>query len=170
MPEVRITEIVAAPLRDWSDAEGVPFDAWPGLGAVNDNDEWVEIVNLSSRSVDLLKADLELHALDTSPSVTPVDAAPGLFFASEGSVRDWRPGEALVVRPRGSLSQRELRLELYGSGQLLHVVQLGASGAADHVGGSPPDAVHEAIARDAQGEWSWCVPTPGDSGFNPQCL
>ncbi len=170
VPQVQITEVVAAPLRDWSDRDGVPFDSWPGVGPVNDNDEWVEIVNLSDRSVDLLKAGLELHALDTSPSVTPIDGAPALYFSSGGGLHNWRPGEALVVRVRGSLSQRELRLELYGSGALLDTLKLGTSGAADHGGGSPPDAVHEAIAKDANGVWAWCVPTPGDPGFNPECL
>lgn len=170
VPRARITEVVASPLRDWSDREGVPFDAWPGVGPVNDNDEWVEIVNLSDRSVDVLKAGLELHALDTSPSVTPIAGAPGLFFSSGGGLHDWRPGEAMVVRVRGSLSQRELRLELIGSGALLDSMSLGASGLADHGGGAPPDTVHEAIAKDASGVWAWCVPTPGDPGFNPECL
>ncbi len=89
VPQVRISEVVLAPLRDWSDSDGsgTPFDPWPGLGAVNDNDEWVELVNLSDRAVDLLEAGLELRALDGSPSVTPVDAAPALYFGAGGSVR-----------------------------------------------------------------------------------
>lgn len=171
VPRVHISEVVAGPLRDWSDSDGqgVPFDPWPGLGAVNDNDEWVELVNLSDRAVDLLRSDLELRALDGSPSVTPVDAAPALYFGSGGGVRSWKPGEALVVRPRGSLSQRELRLELYGSGVLLDAVQLGGPEAADHPGGAPPDTVHEAVARDETGVWRWCVPSPGDPGANRSC-
>ncbi|CAN0479583.1 unnamed protein product, partial [Laminaria digitata] len=128
-----------------------PGRAGGGLGAVNDNDEWVELVNLSERAVDLLQAGLELRALDGSPSVTPVDAAPALYFGAGGSVRSWKPGEALVVRPRGSLSQRELRLELYGSGALLDTLQIGGVGEADHPGGGLLDTVHEAIARDQHG-------------------
>lgn len=171
VPQVRINEVVPAPLRDWSDSDGsgTPFDSWPGLGAVNDNDEWVELVNLSDRAVDLLQAGLELRALDGSPSVTPVDAAPALYFGAGGSVRSWKPGEALVVRPRGSLSQRELRLELYGSGALLDTLQIGGAGEAEHPGGGLLDTVHEAIARDGHGAWRWCVPSPGDPAAASTC-
>lgn len=171
VPEVRILEVVAAPLRDWSDSEGegVPFDPWPGRGAVNDNDEWVEIVNRSGRAVDLLRAGLELRALDTSPSVTPVDAAPGLYFGLGGDKRGWRPGEALVVRPRGSLSQRSLRIEVWGAGALLDAIQLGNAGDAVHPSGAPPDALHESIALDPDGAWRWCVPSPGDPLPNRAC-
>jgi len=171
VPQVRISEVVLVPLRDWSDSDGSGtfFDPWPGLGAVNDNDEWVELVNLSDRAVDLLQAGLELRALDGSPSVTPVDAAPALYFGAGGSVRSWKPGEALVVRPRGSLSQRELRLELYGSGALLDTLQIGGAGQVDHPGGGLLDTVHEAIARDGHGAWRWCVPSPGDPAAATTC-
>ncbi|MCB9644993.1 MAG: hypothetical protein H6730_00115 [Deltaproteobacteria bacterium] len=172
LPTVAITEVVASPLRDWSDSAGgeVPFDPRPGTGAVNDNDEWVELVNLSPAPVDLLAVALELRAQDSSPSVTIVDGAPALFFGAGGGLRAWLPGEALVVRPRGSLAQRDLRLELYAAGVLLDAVALGTPVGADHPGGAPPDTSHEAVARDEVGRWRWCLPTPGDPRPATACV
>ena len=171
LPTVAITEVVAAPLRDWSDSAGgeVPFDPRPGTGAVNDNDEWVELVNLSPEPVDLLAVALELSAEDGSPSITIVDGAPALYFGAGGGLRAWLPGEALVVRPRGSLSQRGLRLAVHAAGVLLDAVALGTPTGADHPGGAPPDTTHEAVARDAAGRWRWCVPTPGDPRPAARC-
>jgi hypothetical protein len=172
LPAVAITEVVASPLRDWSDSAGgqVPFDPRPGTGAVNDNDEWVELVNLSPAPVDLLATALELRAQDGTPSLTIVDGAPALYFGAGGGLRGWLPGEALVVRPRGSLSQRDLRLEVHAAGVLLDAVALGTPAGADHPGGPPPDTTHEAVARDEAGRWRWCLPTPGDPRPATACV
>lgn len=172
-PRVRIVEVVAKPLRDWSDSEGgaVPFDRHPGVGAVNDNDEWVELVNDGDAPIDLLAVGLALHAVDTSPSVTFVDGAPGLYFGAGGHLREWRPGEALVVRPRGNLSQRALTLTLLSGRERVDEVVLGDQPGAVHRNGSPPDAWRESIALGPEGRWLWCVPNPGDprppSGCGP---
>ena len=163
-PQIVLQEVVATPLRDWSDSEGggVPFDGIPGRGAVNDNDEWVELVNEGPHPIDLVDAGLELRALDTSPAVTPIAGAPQLFFGGGGTLRSWLPGEALVVRVRGTLSQRELTLEVWWGTVLLDRAVFSETAFADHPGGAPLDATHEAVARTRDGRWRWCVPNPGD--------
>lgn len=170
-PQVVLQEVVATPLRDWSDSEGggVPFDNIPGHGAVNENDEWVELVNEGPEPVDLLGAGLELHALDGSPTVTPVAGAPQLFFGGGGALDNWLPGEALVVRVRGALSQRDLTLELWWGTVLLDRAVFSETTFSDHPGGPPPDAVHEAVARSIGGRWRWCVPSPGDPILSTDC-
>ncbi len=169
--EVEITEIVTTPLHDWGDSEpaGLPFDPFPGRGAVTDTDEWVELVNRSERTVDLTEVSLQLHIVDGTPSVTEVVAAPALYFGAGGRPDAWLPGEAVVVRPRGAMSSREVEIRAVSGGRTLSAVRLGADGA-DHPGGSPPDPVHEAVARGRGGRWRWCVPGPGDPGRGANCV
>ena len=170
-PQITLQEVVASPLRDWSDSEGgsIPFDGVPGYGSVNDNDEWVELVNQGPEPIDLLDAALELRALDGSPTVTPLAGAPQFFFGNGGTLRRWWPGEALVVRVRGALSQRDLTVELWWGSVLLDQVVFAEAAFADHPGGPPPDAVHESIARDVEQRWRWCVPSPGDPLLSTAC-
>lgn len=162
VPEIRFSEVVASPLRDWGDSEpaGVPFDARPGSGSVSDADEWVELVHHADRPVDLRRLGVEIEAVDGSPSVTPLLGAPALHFGAGGRPSEWMPREGLVVRLRGSLSSQDLTLRLMSGGLELDRVVLGDDG--DHPGGSPPDAVHGSIARDVRGRWRWCAPSPGD--------
>lgn len=161
---VTITEVVAAPLRDWSDSEGggTPFDPVPGVGAVTETDEWVELVNQSESAIDLFTSGLELRAIDGTPSVTPLAGAPGLYFGDGGDARTWRPGEALVVRPRGAMSSRDLEVEVAVGDRILDRVVLGPDPGSDHPGGSPPGVHLESVARTGEGTFAWCVPTPGD--------
>lgn len=166
-----ISEVVPTALHDWSDSAGgaVPFDDRPGNGAITSTDEWIEIVNDSDAPVSLLSAGLELRTIDRTPAITKVDGAPDLYFSDGGSLHAWWPGEALVVRPRGDMSQRDLTVELWSGSNLLDRVTIGAGATGDHPGGSPPDVWHEAIARDPEGVWRWCAPTPGDPLPNGVC-
>jgi hypothetical protein len=168
---VRLSEVVVRPLRDWGDSAGggVPFDASPGTGTVSSADEWVELVNVSSDVVDLRRAALELRALDATASVTPLLGAPALYFGDGGSPEAWWPGEALVVRTRGDMAQRGLRLEVWSGARRLDRLELGDPEGADHPGGAPPDLVHEALGRDGSGAWRWCEPTPGDPLPSARC-
>lgn len=161
---VDISELVPAPLRDWSDSEGggTPYDAAPGVGAVTEIDEWVELVNRSEGAIDLLTAGLELRTIDRTPAVTPLAGAPALYFGDGGEPRTWRPGEALVVRPRGAMSSSALAVEIAVGDRVLDRVILGPEPGADHPGGSPPSVHLESVARMEEGGFAWCVPTPGD--------
>jgi len=165
---VELTELVASPLRDWGDSEpsGLPFDGSPGHGAVTPTDEWVELVNRGDE-LDLSAVSLELHTVDGTPAVTVLPGAPGAFFGSGGSWARWRPGEALVIRPRGAMSSQDLQLRVQSGSAILDTLPIGEAGV--HPGGSPPDAVHEALAK-TEGGWRWCRPTPGDPRPPLECV
>lgn len=168
---LRITELVPTALRDWGDSEPSlePFDPWPGTGSVTSADEWVEIVNLGSEPLDLTAVPVELRVLDRTPSATRLERAPGAFFGDGGSARDWRPGEALVVRPRGDMAQRDVMVELWGGAILLDRVLLAQRVEADHAGGAPPALEFEAIGLGRDGRFAWCVPSPGDPRPAERC-
>ncbi|MBI2375966.1 MAG: hypothetical protein HYV07_18375 [Deltaproteobacteria bacterium] len=169
---VHFSEVVATPLHDWNDSapSGEPFDASPGGGAVTDTDEWVELVNGSEEPIDLSVAGLTVRSIDATPSETRVEFAPALVFGSGGSAQEWLPGEALVVRLRGSMSQRGVTLEAYAGRALLDRIEISSAVTSQHAGGRPPDFVHEAIARTPAGRWAWCEPTPGDPLPASSCL
>ena len=168
----RISEVVPQPLHDWGDSAGggQPFDARPGVGAVSAADEWVELVNMGTAPIDLTRAGLRLRLVDTSPMEQPLQTAPGMYFGSGGSIERWWPGEALVVRPRGDMSSRNLTVELLWGAQVLDRVRFGSGTDVVHPGGPPPDLAHEARARDVLGHWAWCSPTPGDPRPTRDCL
>lgn len=169
--EARITELVFAPRRDWGDSEpnGEPFDAYPGSGTVSSADEWIELVNLSGRTVSLARSGLELRALDGTPAVTKVVDAPRLRFGDGGGPASWLPGEALVVRTRGDMAQGGLVVELWSGAMRVDRVVIGREVGADHAGGGPPDLDHDALARTGRGDWAWCRPTPGDPAPSGDC-
>lgn len=170
--EVQIQEVVPTALHDWGDSAGgggVPFDPWPGIGTVSSADEWVELVNRGTEAINIDHARIELWALDGSPTVTPLAGALASYFGDGGSRLSWWPGEALVVRPRGDLSQRGLVLELWAGRRQLDRVQIGVGEAGEHPGGGPIDPQREAVARTRDGTWAWCAPTPGDPVPNGDC-
>lgn len=166
-----VTEVVAAPRRDWGDSTpaGVPFDPHPGAGTVSAADEWIELVNRGDDPVDLSAAALELRVLDGTPSSVRVVDAAGAYFGDGGSWRHWSPGEALVVRPRGDTAQSDVTIELWAGAVPLDRVVLGALRGADHPGGAPPDVIHESLAQGADGVFRWCRPTPGDPSPPDDC-
>ena len=166
---VMLTEVVPAPVRDWGDSDlaGEPFDETPGTGSVSDADEWLEIVNQSDTVIDLDTAGLVVQVLDSSPSVTHLPNAPAMRVVGG---RPWRPGEALVLRPRGAIAQGEFIVEIYAGSRLLDRLVVGDRPGAQHHGGRPPDVIHESLARDAAGRWRWCKPTPGDPLAPEDCL
>jgi len=168
--DVEITEVVATPLRDWGDSDeaGRPFDPQPGDGSVSDTDEWVELVNRSPQALDLRGLDVRLETMDGTPSVTALASPPGAYFGAGGGPERWLPGEALVLRPRGSMSSRDVWIRVVSGERLLDDVRLADDGG-DHPGGAPPDAWRESIARSAWGRWSWCRATPGDPAAAQDC-
>jgi hypothetical protein len=159
---VQLTEVVPTPLHDWgSEVDGVALDARPGTGAVTDSDEWIEVVNVSDSAVDLTQVDLRVRVLDATPVEHAVAASAQLYFGRGGELTRWGVGEPLVLRPRGSMAQRDVTIEIVWGDQVLDRLTLGRAAGADHAGGTPPDLDHEAIARDGD-VWRWCQPSPGE--------
>jgi hypothetical protein len=170
--QVSITEVVASPLRDWSDSApaGWPFDETPGGGAVSESDEWVELVHWGEGPISLIDSGLVVRALDGTPSETRLSEAASLYFGAGGHVGEWWPGEGLVARLRGTMSQTDLVLEVWSGSRRLDRLAIGALEGAEHPGGAPPSLEYEAIARDPAGFWRWCAPTPGDATPSSDCL
>lgn len=162
--EVAINEVVPAPFHDWSDSEenGEAYDARPGVGAVTDTDEWIELVNHSAFPIDLRSAGLVLRVHDSSPTTTSIDGVTSLYFGNGGSRSAWWPGEALVFHPRGSIAQRGFTLELMSGTRELDRLVVGEEPNSAAVSGTPPSLEYEAFARDEHGRFRWCAPTPGD--------
>ena len=171
-PQVRISEYVSTPRKDWGDSipAGVPFDAFPGLGSVTSADEWIELVNESSYSVDLKESALLLKVFDGSPEVTRLADAKLMYFGDGGDKKRWLPGEALVVHPKGTVNQGNAIVEIWAGSVLLDRWILGSQADALHPSGAPTDLLHESIAWTEDGQLAWCVPTPGDSRANSDCL
>ena len=169
--QVVLRELVPTPRSDWGDSEprGQPFDQSPGSGTVSSADEWIELVNASEQSIDITAAGLRILTLDRTPAETTVVTAPALRFGDGGAIDRWRPGEALVVRPRGDMSQSDLTVEVWAGALLLDRLVLGDGPDADHPGGGPPDLEREALSRSVDGRWRWCRPTPGDARPNDAC-
>ncbi len=169
--QVILQEAVPTALSDWGDSEprGAPFDASPGRGTVSSADEWVELINASEQSIDVETVGLRILTLDRTPAETLVSAAPARRFGDGGSLSDWRPGEALVVRPRGDMAQTDLTIEVWAGAVLLDRLMLGDGPESDHPGGSPPALTRESLARSSDGRWRWCRPTPGDPRPNAEC-
>jgi hypothetical protein len=94
-----ISELVLDPQQDWNDSTdaGEPFDATPGSGDVDTNDQWIEILNCTSGTIDL--SGYRLEFLDSwSSEVLISDAATDMA----GEI-DLKPGQTLVV---GNLDRR----------------------------------------------------------------
>ena len=168
---VALREFVATPRSDWGDSEprGEPFDESPGQGTVSSADEWLELVNASESAIDIAASGLRILTLDRTPTETIVARAPALRFGDGGDATAWRPAEALVVRPRGDMTQSDLVIEVWAGALLLDRVVVSEEADADHPGGAPPDLHREALARQPNGRWRWCRPTPGDPRPNEAC-
>lgn len=160
---LRITEVVPTPLHDWNDGAegGVAFDDTPGAGAVGDADEWIEIENLSELPLDLEAVPVSLRVLDQTPAEATIASLRERRFGRGGDPRRFGVGEALVLRPPGAMSQRELVIELRLGEIVLDRVEIGRSPSANHAGGRPLDLDHEALGRQPDGTLAWCKPTPG---------
>lgn len=108
---ILVNEVVSAPRQDWNDSaggNGVTFDAIPGNGAVDADDEWIELYNNDTVSVDLtLGGGWTVIMADSTTSTlnfaTP-DAATIFVFSNGGSLANFQPGEYLVIgNPPGEL-------------------------------------------------------------------
>jgi len=170
--KVSISELVPSPLHDWSDSSPnhQAYDIFPGMGAVTEIDEWIELINESEQPIVIGTAGLYIRTLDTTPTETWLSYAPAIRIGDGLTGNTWAPGRALVFRPEGSLNQTDFVIEVYSGRRLLDRLVIGDQLDSEHSGGRPPDLEHEALAKDAYGSWRWCVPSPGDARPVAECL
>jgi hypothetical protein len=168
---ISINELVPSPLHDWSDssANKQAYDAFPGMGAVTDADEWIELVNDSDQAIIIGTAGLYVRGLDSTPTETWLSKAPGIRIGDGLSGNTWGPGQALVFRPQGRLNQTDFIIEVYSGRRLLDRLVIGDQLDSEHSGGRPPDLEHEALAKDTFGSWRWCTPSPGTAKPAEDC-
>lgn len=99
--QVRVTEIVLDPLRDWNDstgAAGEPFDGEPGPSPLaTGTDQFVELQNVGSHLVDLSAWSLHFTAKSQRTLLLSDTWARGHAYSSSGGLT-LSPGQRFVVR------------------------------------------------------------------------
>ncbi len=136
LPPARLSELLSVPRRDWNRD-----------GAVNDGDEWIELVN--SRPVTV---DLGGWSLETVPSLQPPYRIPtGTLLSPGGYAVFYRQQTGVALSDLGS----ELRLRDAGNAVVDRVL-------------FPPLAGDSSYSRDAAGGWhaNW-PPSPGQPNQPP---
>ncbi len=162
--EVVINEVVTDPQADWNDStggDGQAFNADPGYGTINSDDQWIELYNASTSELDLsgwslLMVDAESCYYWTEEVLGESSAA--LVFSEFSSLTDFQAGGYLVIgNPVGAMADR-VWIELFDrEGVLVDQVELGddprgdgnGNGAADggSAGGLAVASSVESIAR-----------------------
>ena len=124
-----INELVTDPELDWSDSDPgagapAPFDGTPGVGTVDSQDQWIELVNCGSEAVDLSAAVLRF--IDSTPNTLELSAPAGQILVGELTLA---PGGYFVVGtpdPDAALDD-ELTVELELGGGIVDTATLGVS-------------------------------------------
>ncbi len=160
-----INEVITDPQRDWNDSgggNGVPFDDQPGsnAGEIGSDDEWVELLNSGSATLNLRNWSLEFR--DTSPSAHTLGSVPGGTFEvySAGSVSSFPPGARVVIgNPSGTLNNDVYIVLRDNQGNEIDDVEIGddpendgnGDGAPGNGDGNANSTADEAIARRPDG-------------------
>jgi PKD repeat protein len=142
---VVINEVVTDPQRDWSDSQGgngVPFDNMPGTGSpANTDNEWLELYNAGTQSLDLTNWSIEL--IDLTPATFNFNNPPSdavLNFSASGSISNFQPGEYLVIgNPPGAINNDIYIVLKDGSGAIVDDVEIGNDFQGDGDGDGAPD-------------------------------
>lgn len=143
---VLITEIVTDPQQDHSEStpgNGIEFDEVPGAGTVSSSDEYIEIFNGTSETVDMSQWSLNM-----------LDGTDVLQDLSAETVNSVQPGNFLVIgNPTGAINNA-VTIELLNESDAIvdsvTVDDANASGTED-----------EAYYLNEEGEWAQGMATPG---------
>jgi len=161
---VLINEVVTDPQRDWSDnsgGDGLAFNAIPGNGSITDTDEWLELFNAGSASINLLEGSgWTLAFIDTSFTVLNFNAPSTtvFVFSKGGTLTNFQPGEYLVLGNPPDALNNDVHITLRNAtGALVDDVEIGNDPEADGGADGAPDGgasngnaeslADEAIAR-----------------------
>jgi len=176
-----INEIVVTPVRDWNDSEGgdgVPFSPAPGDGPATSGDEWIELLNASSSTVDMRHYRLivfdgfNLFTAARSATRLGAPATTAMVYGTGADVSSVAAGDRVVIGdPVGALFF-DCYVELRDpDGVLIDAVEIGGNNRRRDRGGDGVDngapevgadghstgIADEAIAR---------VPDGADSGVD----
>lgn len=157
---VLITEVVTDPQQDHAESSsgnGVAFDAIPGTGSLGSTDEYVELYNGTSESLDLRGWQLTMtDGTDVTQALD--DSSWSLFFSDGGTVDNFLAGEVLVLgNPKGDLKntvQLDLTDEVGDLVETLSVEDANATGLDD-----------ESYKLDNAGMWGMDEASPGEVEF-----
>ncbi|MBI5081957.1 MAG: lamin tail domain-containing protein, partial [Chloroflexi bacterium] len=157
---VVINEVVTDPQQDWNDSsggDGVSFNATVGSGSVTDTDEWLELYNAGSASIDLTSGTgWVLTITDSSTDTINFLNSTGtsvFVFSNGGSLTNFQAGEYLVIgNPPGTMNNDVYLVLKNSSGTTIDEVELGnVSGVGTTSDGAPDGNAtsvnDEAIAR-----------------------
>lgn len=125
---VIINEIVTDPQHDWNDSEGgdgIAFSRTPGVGGITSTDEWVELLNIGQRNLDLTGWSLVMR--DTTPATQILGyGSTVLRFSADGDLTNFQAGERLVIGNPTGVMNNDVELELRDLyGELIDVVRIG---------------------------------------------
>jgi len=157
---VLISEVVTDPQQDHAEStggNGIVFDLVAGTGSIGTTDEYIELYNGTSESIDLRGWQLAMiDGTDVTQNLD--DSSWSLFFSDGGTVENFLAGEILVLgNPKGDLKNTvELGLATV-SGDLvdsLSVEDANATGLDD-----------EAYKLDDSGLWEMDEASPGEVEF-----
>jgi hypothetical protein len=149
--EIYFTEVVTDPQSDHSESSGgngAPYDDQPGTGTVSSTDEWLELYNAGTSTVDL--TGFTLAFIDSTPSsyVFGTTTAGTLLFGGSSTLDAFAPGDFLVLgNPPGALNN-SITLELLDPDGMLWdqwvVGDANATGTADEALARSPIGLFEA--------------------------
>jgi hypothetical protein len=143
---VVINEIVTDPQQDWSDnagGNGVPFDDIPGNGTISDTDEWIELLNIDTKPINLKIGNgwtIDFNnGSNSTLDFTNLGSAV-LRFSAGGSVTNFQPGEFLVIgNPTGTINNDVHIILKDHSGTIVDDVEIGDDFENDGAGDGAPD-------------------------------
>ena len=143
---VVINEVCISPVQDWSDSSGgdrIPFSGTPGTGAVNSQDEWIELLVRGSSTINLRPYSIVVYngpnLLTPTFESTPLSASGGtvIRLVGDGTLDAARPGDRVIIgNPRGAFLL-DTYIELRdGSGVLVDSVEIGGNSPETDRGGN----------------------------------
>lgn len=139
---MQLTELCIDPLQDWSGSDGVgTFVGEPGDGAVNSDDEWIELANIGASVVDVRTYRVEIY---NGFGITVRARSETLMSSTVSTIRVFGTGEldalvpgdhVVVGDPFGAIRPDVVVLLRDGNGALIDWVEVGGNSPEADRGG-----------------------------------
>ncbi|MEK7278347.1 MAG: lamin tail domain-containing protein, partial [Chloroflexota bacterium] len=155
--------------NDSSGGDGVQFNATPGTGTPSPTDEWIELYNAGTTSINLQSGTgWTLSITDSSTDTINFLSSPGtsvFVFSSGGSLTNFQPGEYLVIGNPPDSMNNDIYLALKNSaGTLMDETEIGNVSGVGSSSDGAPDGVGDGNATGVNDEGIARVPDAADSG------